>query len=861
MEPRKLTKEDIDKVRDIEGFPIGTDEDIIALSDAPYYTACPNPFIEEFIKENGTPYDEATDDYHREPFAADVSEGKNDPIYNAHSYHTKVPYKAIMRYILHYTKPGDVVFDGFSGTGMTGVAAQKCASPDSEFKTQIETIMPNVEWGSRKAIVNDLAAAGSYISANYNLPFNIDAFQAEADRVIAECMAEYGWMYETTKPSTAERTLFETSEKGVIFNTVWSSELICPNCGDDFVFYNEGVDDKGKVKSKIICPHCGAAMTKNQAIRKEVVFYDELTEETMSRASQVPVFKIFKYGGKKYQEPINEFDRETIRKIDEISLLGQEIPAVKMLFRDGKWGDIFRAGYHKGYTHTHHFYTKRNLLVLAALYRSINKCEDNRIRHMLMFALTGAMSRLNRTNKWLPSLNMAPGPISGMLYIPSLYPELNVFNGFSNKVDDIIRFHAAAQYTENCVLISNQSSNRLNNVPSNSVDYIFVDPPFGDNIMYSESNFLWEAWLKVYTSTKDEAIINAVQGKALVDYQKLIEECFSEFFRILKPNHWMTVEFHNSKNAVWNAIQQALIMAGFIIADVRTLDKKQGSFKQVTTNGAVKQDLVISVYKPKDSFTRNFVSKAGSEETAWDFVRQHLSNIPVVVISNDKIEIVSERQAYLLFDRMVAYHIMQGIPVPLDATDFYKGLDERFLKRDNMYFLPDQVNEYDTARIKTDVENIQFSLFVTNEKTAISWLYQQLDEKMDGPQTYAEIQPKFMQEVKNVDRYEAMPELSVILEENFLQDEKGRWYIPDVTKEGDVAKLREKKLWKEFEGYLNSKGKLKSFRSEAIRVGFSRLWKDKNYQAIVAIAERLPESTIQEDPNLLMYYDISLGRV
>ena len=86
MERRKLTKEDIDKVRNIEGFPIGTDEDIIALSDAPFYTACPNPFIEDFIKEYGTPYDEATDHYHREPFAADVSEGKTDPIYNAHSY-------------------------------------------------------------------------------------------------------------------------------------------------------------------------------------------------------------------------------------------------------------------------------------------------------------------------------------------------------------------------------------------------------------------------------------------------------------------------------------------------------------------------------------------------------------------------------------------------------------------------------------------------------------------------------------------------------------------------------------------------------------------------------------------------------
>ncbi len=69
MDERKLTKEDIDRVRGIEGFPIAKDEDIIALSRPPYYTACPNPFIADFILEHGTPYDEATDDYHREPFA------------------------------------------------------------------------------------------------------------------------------------------------------------------------------------------------------------------------------------------------------------------------------------------------------------------------------------------------------------------------------------------------------------------------------------------------------------------------------------------------------------------------------------------------------------------------------------------------------------------------------------------------------------------------------------------------------------------------------------------------------------------------------------------------------------------------
>ena len=172
---------------------------------------------------------------------------------------------------------------------------------------------------------------------------------------------------------------------------------------------------------------------------------------------------------------------------------------------------------------------------------------------------------------------------------------------------------------------------------------------------------------------------------------------------------------------------------------------------------------------------------------------------------------IAERQAFLLFDRMLAYHIMNGIAVPLDATDFYRGLDEKFLKRDGMYFLADQVNEYDTARIVNDVELIEFQLFVTNEKSAIAWLYQQLDT----PQTYAELQPRFMQEIKTIDKYEAIPELAVLLDDSFLQDDKGKWYIPDRTKEADVANLREKKLLKEFEGYLATKGRAQivSYRS------------------------------------------------
>ena len=375
--------------------------------------------------------------------------------------------------------------------------------------------------------------------------------------------------------------------------------------------------------------------------------------------------------------------------------------------------------------------------------------------------------------------------MSGTLYVAPISVENNVLDTFEFQLRKMLKVNVPkAGY---CV--GTQSLTDARNIPNDSIDYIFTDPPFGGNLMYSELSSLWEAWLRVSTNNGDEAIVSTVQNKGTQEYSELMGKCFKEYYRVLKPNRWITVEFHNSKNAVWYAIQQALALAGFIIADVRVLDKQKGTIKQLINTTSVQQDLIISAYKPKNSFHREFLSNAGSEETAWAFVRQHLSNIPVVNIKNNKIEIVNERESYLLFDRMVAYHIMQGIPVPLDATDFYRGLDEKFLKRDNMYFLPDQVNEYDKARITTELENVQFDLFVTNEKSAISWLYQQLDDKICGPQTYAELQPKFMQEVKAVDKYEQMPELATILEENFLQDEQGRWYIPDVTKEGDLAKL------------------------------------------------------------------------
>ena len=112
-----------------------------------------------------------------------------------------------------------------------------------------------------------------------------------------------------------------------------------------------------------------------------------------------------------------------------------------------------------------------------------------------------------------------------------------------------------------------------------------------------------------------------------------------------------------------------------------------------------------------------------------------------------------------------------------------------------------------------------------------------------------------------MNKYEKLPELSEILEQNFLEDDKGKWYIPDPSKLKDLEKLREKSLLREFDTYVESKSKLKQFRLEAIRAGFKKKWSENNYKSIVNIAQKLPEQIIQEDSSLLMYYDNASSRM
>lgn len=867
-----------------EGFPKGSDAAILAMSDPPYYTACPNPWLAEFVAHYGKPYDPAVK-YSREPLAIDVSVGKTDAIYKAHSYHTKVPHLAIVPSILHYTQPGDVVLDGFAGSGMTGVAAHWCGTAPSSYRHELELTWKKEgraapKWGARRAVLNDLSPAATFIGANYNIPFDVDAFAKAGKQLLKAVEQDIGWMYETLHS--------DGKTKGRIEYTVWSEVFSCPECAGTVNFLDEALESESKrVRDVFPCPHCGAELNKDRLERVLETRVDPATGESWQRVKFQPSIIVYSVGKTRYEKEPDATDLSTLAKIETLPLPAS-MPTSRFPIEDMYHGSRIAP---KGFTHLHHFFLPRAAQAMGALWAKAQAHPDVRIRLFLEFFVEQAIWTATLLNRYRPTgFSQVNQYLTGVYYVASQHAECSPWYILDGKLDRLAKTFRAFKSTSN-VAVTTGTAARLP-LADDTVDYIFTDPPFGENIYYADLNFLVEAWHGVTTDAKPEAIIDKFKNKALPEYQHLMQRCFAEYHRVLKPGRWMTVVFSNSKAAVWNAIQVALQQAGFVVAEVTALDKVQGSYRQVTSTTAVKQDLVISAYKPNGGLEDRFEKSGATVESAWDFVQTHLRNLSVTKVKDSELEFIVERDPRRIYDRLVAWFVRHDAPVPLSSDEFLSGLRSRFPERDGMVFLPEQVTEYDKRRAQT-AQAPQMELFVSDERSAIDWVADFLKAR---PSSYQDIHPEFTKQLgAGWKKHEARPELLALLEANFLRyDGKGevpsqihrylstnyhdlrglektdprlnaraqdRWYVPDPNKAQDLEKKREKALLKEFETYKTFTGrKIKESRLEVLRAGFRAAWADKDYATILAIAHKLPEETLQEDERLLTLYDMALTR-
>lgn len=519
------------------------------FSDA-CYSPYPNKSLQEFVSAHRTP----DRPYHVAAPSGSVSAGKNTYAYDAHTYHTKVPPEAIARLIKHYTEPGDLILDPFCGSGMTGVAALQLG---------------------RKFILIDLSPAATFIALNFVTPVDWRRYMKAVDTILASTRDEEAILYETHCRTCGKRVPMEYM--------VWSYGVICQYCSREFVLWDVARDERkdvraSKIKREFSCPTCGK----------------QLVKRTLQRTKLYPVqvgYRCCDSGLQESRAVPDEYDREVVGiSASEGVPEGLWYPTVAL-----PEGVNTKQAIVHGLDSVDDLYTTRNLRAVARLWDIARRWHDDEISLKLMFTVTSLYQRVTRLSEfrfWGGSGNMAN------YNVPMIFNEQNVFRVFRRKAKNIRDYLAAMQpHLGTAFCISTQSATNLSMIPDNSIDYIFTDPPFGGNINYSEMNYLWEAWLNVFTNTAEEVIINRAQSKTLETYRELMTQSLREMYRVLKPGRWLTLVFHNSSAKVWSAIQDALWASGFAIMSIQILDKRQGTFKQFVSDNTVGYDLMLHCQK------------------------------------------------------------------------------------------------------------------------------------------------------------------------------------------------------------------------------------------------------------------------
>jgi DNA modification methylase len=727
-----------------------------AIPDGYYSGDKPNPNLRRFVEEHATAYDPEADDYSVPAFNRPIETTKATAIYNMHVYWSKKPHTAIRQYVRHYTRPGDIVLDPFCGSGGTALAAL------------LE---------GRKAIAIDRSPAATFITKNHCTPVDPDALREAFEQVKREVQPEIDWLYETR----CDRC----GGKATTGYTVYSQVFQCPRCLKKTALYDCGDDEAetaaGKAKAVKVCPNCHAK-DHTEVIRSQ----DE-------KFGYVPVKVVYHCeNGCKPARQEREHDDSSAdkRSFFEDHDLGKTLEIQQMDIPhwyprgcDMTWmsRDQRDALYYYGVRNVAELFTKRNLWALAAIRVAITRVENDAVRDALMFGLTGIT--LNASKMYQEREN-GRSIAKGSYYMPQIFREMVVTNGFDYKVQTqlMAAYEELAQVDPHYASISTQSSTDLAAIPSNSVDYIFTDPPYAEKVQYGELNFVWEAWLDFDTSWHDEEIIvNDVRGKTAADWAAMMKKATSECYRVLKPGRWLSLCYHDTSEGTWTLVQDIMAEAGFVVDrsdSTLFIDTGQKSYNQINADKATKRDLVINFRKPKagDWIVKRTADGRSFREIASQLLRDYLTKHPGS--TKDRV-----------YDHLVSRVVQSG---KMEAHDF-----EALLRTvaeeasEGRWYLKETADHVDQAeQIMEDVCAARLGIFMAS--------YLKTHPEHDGVH-YSDL---FEQYLPVRDKPRRL--LADWLPEYFIKTPCGTWRQPDKEEAEQLAKLREAGTLRRIKRFANA---------------------------------------------------------
>lgn len=456
-------------------------------------------------------------------FNSDDFSDKNrmgNPIFKAIGYPSKIFYENIRKYISGYTKEGGVVLDSCAGSGSTGIAAL------------IE---------GRKAVLIDNSPLA--INMEYNLLNYVDL--KELDKAYELCISRLAPII-----NDIYYTKMSDGRDGVADVIIASNVYTCPSCGKEIVLYK---NETGK-RSEYKCPECGEIINIAQQAIKELQIDKrrpvEVTISPLTGKGKREIRLITEEDKKIWDQKFIEYNR----LYGDLWAPSEQIVYNRCYPRVGGWPGF------PIHSPVSALFPRGNLLALKILNNYIeNEIEDVDIRAFMKFIFTETLFRTS-------SRLFTGSGIKNVYHIPPVGKEQNVLTVFARKYRDIIK---AKSYLQAQIDLKKNAKNiriiqkdaKKINLPDNSVDYVFIDPPYGGMVPYAELNLFYSAWLHEKEDFDEEIIIpmDFEKKEGYVEkWGSYIEAAFGEAVRTLKPGGHFTVAFHSTFSNIWNELKDIM---------------------------------------------------------------------------------------------------------------------------------------------------------------------------------------------------------------------------------------------------------------------------------------------------------------
>lgn len=141
-------------------------------------------------------------------------------------------------------------------------------------------------------------------------------------------------------------------------------------------------------------------------------------------------------------------------------------------------------------------------------------------------------------------------------------------------------------------------------IEDKTIDLVLTDPPFFDNVHYSELADFFFVWIKktiknpMFQKLSTTRMLNEVQDSNSESFSKKLKDVFSECYRVLKDNGLLIFTYHHSRIDGWISVYRAIREAGFHINQTHPVKAEMSvSVPVLQSKSPISFDLIICCEK------------------------------------------------------------------------------------------------------------------------------------------------------------------------------------------------------------------------------------------------------------------------